>query len=63
MVRDHSFRGKRGPCSGRLAENIEQLVSGRPDAVWIAAEAGQRRDAMLQIQLVDDPRAPLRSSR
>ena len=43
------------------AESIEQLVAGHPDAIRIAAEAGQRRDAVLQIQLVDDPGTPLRS--
>ena len=42
------------------AESIEQLVAGHPDAIRIAAEAGQRRDAVLQIQLVDDPGTPLR---
>ena len=43
-----------------LAKNIEQLVAGHPDAIRIAAEASQRRDAVLQIQLVDDPGTPLR---
>ena len=42
------------------AESIEQLVAGHPDAIRIAAEAGQWRDAVLQIQLVDDPGTPLR---
>ena len=46
-----------------LTKNVEQFVLGRPDAVRIAAEADQRRDAVLQVQLVDDPGAPLRSSR
>ncbi len=42
-----------------LAQDVQQLVACRPDAVWIATEAGQRRDPVLQVQLVDNPGAPL----
>ena len=46
-----------------LAENVEQFIACRPDAVRIATESGQRRDPVLHVQLVDDPGAPLRSRR
>ena len=57
------IRERKVRAPNALAKDVEQLVPGRPDAVRIATEAGQWRDAMLQIQLVDDPGAPLRSRR
>ena len=42
-------------ASDALAQNVEQLVACRPNAIRIATEAGQRRDPVQQVQLVDDP--------
>ena len=50
-------------ASDALAQDVEQLVPRRPNAIRIAAKAGERSDPLLQVQLVDDPGAPLRSRR
>ena len=46
-----------------LAENVEQFIACSPDAVRITTEANERGDSLLQVQLVDDPGAPLRPRR